>query len=156
MLPLVGLQAFEKIDTITPSSTPKGVKQSGSSSADLKNRTIDTIVVPAKEEGFKEVFIGENRWYAIRISKDVTQHIRFIAAYQSAPVSTITYFAEVKNIEPYGEEGKYLINFKGAAQKIGPIPCRGNGSQVQGPRYTTKEKLFNIKTTADLWGKDSI
>ena len=28
---------------------------------------IDTIVIPARKEGFEEVFIGENRWYKIRI-----------------------------------------------------------------------------------------
>ncbi|HTU46843.1 MAG TPA: hypothetical protein VMF91_17385, partial [Bryobacteraceae bacterium] len=27
----------------------------------------DTIVVPARDEGFKETFLGENSWYAIRI-----------------------------------------------------------------------------------------
>ena len=28
----------------------------------------DTIVVPAREEGFNEVFLGEDCWYEIRIS----------------------------------------------------------------------------------------
>src|SRR5690349_12114957 len=28
---------------------------------------IDTVVVPAREEGFREVFLGENRWHAVRI-----------------------------------------------------------------------------------------
>lgn len=27
----------------------------------------DTIVVPAREDGFNEVFLGENRWHAIRV-----------------------------------------------------------------------------------------
>jgi hypothetical protein len=27
----------------------------------------DTIIVPAREDGFSELFLGENRWYAIRI-----------------------------------------------------------------------------------------
>jgi len=30
--------------------------------------TIDTVVVPAREEGFQDVFLKENRWYAVRIN----------------------------------------------------------------------------------------
>ena len=29
---------------------------------------LDTIIVPAREEGFNRVFLGENAWYAIKIS----------------------------------------------------------------------------------------
>src|SRR5712692_130456 len=47
---------------------------------------IDTIVVPAKEEGFQETFLGEHRWYAVRIHGSVRPQIKYIAAYQIAPV----------------------------------------------------------------------
>ena len=32
---------------------------------------LDTVVIPAQEDGFKEVFLGENRWYKIRISSSM-------------------------------------------------------------------------------------
>lgn len=32
---------------------------------------LDTIVVPALEEGFKRVFLGEHRWWAIRVSESM-------------------------------------------------------------------------------------
>jgi hypothetical protein len=41
---------------------------------------IDTIVVPAREDGFKEVFLGENMWRAIRIHSSMIPKIRYIAA----------------------------------------------------------------------------
>ena len=41
---------------------------------------LDTIVVPAREEGFQETFLGENRWYAIRIHSSMIPQIKHIAA----------------------------------------------------------------------------
>jgi hypothetical protein len=55
---------------------------------------IDTIVVPAREEGFRETFIGENMWRAIRIHQSMIPKIRYIATYQVAPESAITHIAE--------------------------------------------------------------
>ena len=42
---------------------------------------IDTVVVPAREEGFKEIFLGENRWRAVRIHGTMRPQIKYIAAY---------------------------------------------------------------------------
>jgi hypothetical protein len=72
---------------------------------------IDTIVVPAREEGFQEVFLGENRWYAIRIHSSMIPKVRYIAAYQVAPVSAITYVAEVAAVEPWKDTQKILCDF---------------------------------------------
>jgi hypothetical protein len=48
-------------------------------------------VVPAQKEGFVQVFVGENAWYAIRISGGMIQKIKYIAAYQSQPVSAMLF-----------------------------------------------------------------
>lgn len=48
----------------------------------LDIESVDTIVVPAQEEGFIETFIGENRWYSIRINSLMIPKIKYIAAYQ--------------------------------------------------------------------------
>jgi len=66
---------------------------------------IDTIVVPAREDGFKECFLGENAWRAIRIHSSMIPKVRYLAAYQVAPVSAITYVAEVARIEPWKNTG---------------------------------------------------
>lgn len=62
---------------------------------------IDTIVVPARQEGFERVFLGENCWYAIRIHGSMRPQIKYIAGYQVAPISSITHIAPVKSIQPW-------------------------------------------------------
>ena len=72
-----------------------------------------TIVVPARHEGFKKVFLGEQQWYDIRISKDNQGMIKFIAAYETAPVSGIQYIAEIDDIVPSDNYVGYCkIKFK--------------------------------------------
>jgi hypothetical protein len=114
---------------------------------------LDTIVVPAKEDGFKEVFLGEKCWYQIRISVAMLNKIKYIAAYQVAPVSAITHIAEVEKIEKYKDTGKYILYFKGAAKQINKIVLAGNakGKAPQAPRYTSYTKLLEAKTLDDIW-----
>jgi hypothetical protein len=118
----------------------------------LKPEELDTIVVPANEEGFNEVFLGENCWYAIRISSSMLDRIKYIAGYQTAPISAITYHAEVSKIEKYKETGKCILYFKDKAKKIGPIKLGKNKGVVpQSPRYTNSQKLFKAETMDDVF-----
>jgi hypothetical protein len=110
------------------------------------------VVVPAQEEGFKEEFLGKHRWYAIRLAGGKLQQIRYIAAYQTKPISAVTHYAPVAKIEPYGESGKYQLIFSSAPVEITPIPFRSApGGSMQGPRYTTLGKLRSAKTLMDLF-----
>lgn len=104
---------------------------------------IDTIVVPAREEGFKETFIGENCWYSIRIHSSMIPRIEYIAAYQVAPVSAITHFAPVTSIEQWKDTNKYKLNFAKPAKRIGPIRLvpKGRVKAPQAPRYTSLDLL---------------
>ena len=72
---------------------------------------IDTIVVPAQEEGFQSAFIESNAWWQIRISVSMLDKIKYIAAYRTAPVSAITHVAEVDRIERYKDTNKYILYF---------------------------------------------
>jgi len=95
----------------------------------------DTIIVPANPDGFEETFLGENCWYAIRISGGMQKKIKYIAAYRTQPDSKVTHYAPVASIEPYGEEGKYKLIFAEPAKPIGPIPFADAPSgSMQGPR----------------------
>ena len=109
---------------------------------------IDTIVVPARKDGFEEVFIGENSWHAIRIHPSMIPKIKYIAAYQVAPVSAITHIAKVKSIEQWKESNKYILRFTEPAKKIEPIKLVAKGvvKALQNSRYTSIERLNQAKT----------
>ncbi len=114
---------------------------------------VDTIVVPAREDGFQETFLGENRWYEIRIHATMRPQIKYIAVYRTAPISAITHIAPVKSIEPWEESGKYVVNFSEPAKEIPPIKLVPSGVRpLQNIRYTQRERLMNAKTLDDLWG----
>jgi len=116
---------------------------------------MDTIVVPANEEGFNEVFIGENCWYAIRVSSSVIYKIKYIAVYQTAPISAITHYAEVAKIEKHKGTKKYIVYFKDKAKQIGPLKLipkpKGKVKAPQAPRYTTFDKLKNAKSLDEVF-----
>lgn len=140
-LPLVGLRAFE---------IPKAVTGIAIS---MESNNKDTIVVPAQKEGFERVFLGESVWYAVRIAGGMLGNIKYIAAYQTAPVSAVTHYAKVERIEPYGEEGKYKLVFSEPAQLLEkPIPF-GNTKMgsMQASRYTSFDVLNKAKQVSDLF-----
>lgn len=77
--------------------------------------------------------------------------IKYIAAYQTLPVMAVTHVAGVSRIEPYGEGGKYKVIFSEPAREIANIPfADATSGAMQGPRYTTYEKLMSGKTVKDL------
>jgi hypothetical protein len=144
ILPLLGVRVFEKPK---PVATPETIGGEPPSTNDR-----DTIIVPAQSEGFKRVFLGENAWYAIRIGGGMLSRIKYIAAYQSDPVSAITHYAPVKQIEPYGDEGKYRVVFNEPAKPIGPIPFADAPiGSMHAPRYTSYKKLISAKKVSDLF-----
>ena len=141
VLPLIEVKVFEKGEKIR-------VDNGKSKGNDLQN----TIVVPAQEDGFNKVFIHDKCWYAIRISGGKLNSIKYIAAYQTSPISAITHYAEVESIEPYGDGSKYKLNFKSDAMKIGPIVYgKAKKGSMQGPRYTSIDKLLRAKELNDLF-----
>lgn len=152
ILPMIGIRAFTKQKIQHPASE-KILAGIGSESNGISADS-DTLVVPAREDGFIAEFLGKKRWYAIRINSQNIQKLKYIAAYQVAPVSAVTHIAEIAEIVPYQNSGKYLINFKGAAKKIESAVTLHEGkkgSQPQAPRYTSREKLLSSKYVHELW-----
>lgn len=114
----------------------------------------DTIIIPTEEDDFKKIFLEENCWYPIEIDEKRVDKIKYLGAYQTAPVSAITYCAEIKSIEAYNGNGKYKLNFKYRAQRINPIELGdAKASSLQGPGYTDLKTLLNAKTIKDLFWK---
>lgn len=105
---------------------------------------IDTIVVPAREDGFKEVFLDENAWYAIRLNASMIPKIKYVAAYQTAPTSAITHIAEVKSIEQWKDTNKYILKFTETAEKLKKIPLgKLKNKAPQSPRYSSRSRILN-------------
>lgn len=117
----------------------------GSSLPALDPAELDTIVVPAQEEGFLETFLGEDRWHHIRISAAMIPQIKWLATYRVAPISAITHLARVAKIQPYKDTGKYELVFEGPAEELKkPIKLvpKSTVKALQAPRYTSRQRLL--------------
>jgi len=115
---------------------------------------IDTIVVPAREDGFQDTALAENRWYAVRIHGSIVPKIKYIAVYRVAPRSSITHIAPVRSVEPWeASPGKYVLNFAEPLEPIEPIKLVANG-KVRAPqslRYTSHDRLMKAKTLDEVF-----
>lgn len=147
ILPMLGINVFTAPTSAEPAEE---VYQAGADGVEVKD--FDTVVVPAKEEGFLRAFIGENRWYAIRINARHIPKLKYVAAYRVAPIGAITHLAEIEKISPYENTGKYLIKFKESAVTIGPIRrLEDSRVSMQSSRYALREKLLNAKNLDEIW-----
>lgn len=162
------LRAYESVDggriyefdTLYDEYDPEPTKAPTAAPADRSARRArravsDTIIVPAREEGFREVFLGENRWYSIRVGAAMKEKVRYIAGYQVAPISAVTHIAEVQEIRPWKDTGKYVVVFKDAAQEIGPIRVKDPNRAPQGPIYVRREDLLQAKCLEDAMSYDA-
>ena len=115
---------------------------------------IDTIVCPAREDGFKHAFLENDAWWAIRISPTLIPQLKYIAMYETQPISKIRWMAKIKQngIQPYKNTGKYIVNVE-RKKKIGPIHLDKDkkGVAPQSPRYTTYDKIMAAKKVSELW-----
>jgi len=144
ILPMLGINAFtpKKQDDPFDQVQPVGPE----------SEKFDTIVVPAREDGYKQRFLNENCWFAVRINSKHISKLKFIAGYQVSPVAAITHIAEIDVIVPYNDTGKYLIKFKNSATAIPPIPRLENSEvNMQSPRYALREKLMMAKNLDQVW-----
>ncbi len=110
----------------------------------------DTIVCPGHQEGFEKEFLGKNRWYAIRLSKNVIANLKYIAIYVTSPEHRITHYGRIASIKPYQNSGKYMVKLRGRAKSIGPI-VHAPGINMQGSRLVLVEKLKNSRTIAEAF-----
>ena len=112
----------------------------------------DTVVCAAFENGFKHAYIENNAWWAIRLSREARERLKYLAIYEKAPIAHVSHYAEVDRIEPYKDTGKYILYLKNK-KTVKPIKLGTGkrGEAPQAPRYTTLEKLLNVKTISELW-----
>lgn len=115
---------------------------------------VDTVVVPAREEGFQETMLGEDRWYKVRLQTSMIPKIKHLAVYRVAPVSAITHTAPVESIEVWQDTGKYVLNFSEPARELEkPLKLVSGGSvkPLMSLRYTSYERLMNATTMEEAF-----
>jgi len=112
----------------------------------------DTVVCAAFEDGFKHAYMKNNSWWAIRLSQQARENLKYLAIYEKSPIAHISHYAEIEHIEPYKDTGKYKLYLKNK-KTIKPIKLGTGkkGEAPQAPRYTTLNKLLKAKTIGELW-----
>ena len=161
ILPLVDLNVFEeptahvvaKSASVTPASVAAALSPATGAAVTTAPQDDDlVIVVPCREEGFQNVFLGDNCWYYVSIAPGKVEQIKWCASYQVAPVSAVTYVAPVSRIELFGEHGEYKILFASPAVKLHEPIIFGSTKpgSMQRPRYTTLGKLKSAKEVGEL------
>lgn len=123
----------------------------------VKTRTgeaveFDTVVCAAYEDGFKHAYVENSAWWAIRLSQEAREKLKYLAIYEKAPVAHISHYAQIDRIEPYKDTGKYILYLKNK-RTLKPIKLgtAKKGDAPQAPRYTTLKHLLTAKTITDLW-----
>jgi hypothetical protein len=149
ILPVIGITAFEKprrVRTLPVRANPEAIEDDAP--------ITDTLIVPANRDGFERVFLTERQWFAVRIAAGRIPSIRYIAAYQTQPISAVTHWAPVQSVEPYGDTGKYRLYFADAARPLERAIPFGNAPQgtMQGPRYANFEALKRANDLGQLLG----
>ncbi len=112
----------------------------------------DTVIVPAGKDGFENVFLGENCWHALRLSKQSLTKIKYLAVYQTRPISAITHYARIDHFEPYNKGDKYKAVFSERPQPINPPIALDDAPRgaMMTPRFTTFTQLITAKKLTDL------
>lgn len=155
LMPVLGYDVFAK----APAEDAEASASPEIETSLRRGHDFDTIVCPARVEGFERAFLGQRAWWAIRIGEQNKEKIKYIAMYQSAPVSAITHYGDVARIEPYtgddAAEGKYYkLYLKGEPTTLQtPI---GLGKRVhlkpQGPKYARLDDILKAKSLDDVFG----
>lgn len=112
----------------------------------------DTVVCAAFEDGFKHAYLENNAWWAIRLSQEAREKLKYLAIYEKSPVAHISHYSEIERIEPYKDTGKYILYIKNK-KTVKPIKLGGakKGEAPQSPRYTTISRLLSAKSISELW-----
>lgn len=116
---------------------------------------VDTIVCPARQKGFEEVFLGQNRWYAIRMSAAMIPQIKYIAMYEIRPFSGIRWIGYVQDIKPFEDSDKFDVVISKREKLANPIRLtpeeKKRGIAPRSPRYTKMELIKKANKMSDIF-----
>lgn len=116
---------------------------------------VDTIVCPARPKGFKEVFLAQNLWHAVRMSTAMIPQIKYIAIYETRPFSGIRWIGYVQDIKPFRDSDKFEIVLSAREKLKNPLRLmpedKKRGVAPMGPRYTNMELIKKAKKLSDIF-----
>ena len=112
---------------------------------------VDTAVVPARDDAFRTLFLGQRCWGGIHIDQSMLARIKYVAVYRVAPVSAVTHWAPVKSIERRGH--KYFLLLAEGPCEFGPVrrAVHGRVNGLQSLRYANLAQLTQAATLDDIW-----
>lgn len=110
----------------------------------------DTIIVPARPEGFERVFLGEGKWYPIRLSPESRKRLKHLAVYQTAPISAVTHLADVVGFTAL-DDGRWSIELH-RVREVPPVKFISDGmtKTLQTPRLTRLDRLLAVRRAPQL------
>ena len=112
----------------------------------------DTIVVPAHPTGFNKVFLGEKRWPNLKVDRKRLSILKYVAVYQTKPVSAITHYAKIDRLEPLNRAGRFDVYFSDLPVEIDSVRfTSADICAVQGPRYTSLEMILNARNLSNAF-----
>jgi hypothetical protein len=116
---------------------------------------VDTIVCPARPKGFEKVFLGQNRWYAIRMSAAMIPQIKYIAMYETKPFSGIRWIGYVQDIKPFEDSDKFDVLISKKEKLVNPVRLtseeKKRGIAPRAPRYTKMELIRKATKMSDIF-----
>lgn len=111
----------------------------------------DLAILPAINDNFNKIFLGEHKWINIRIAEHRINNIKYIALYRGKPCSAITHYAEVISISSADVNNKRVIELKEPIELRNPIILGDvHVNTVRKLFYTTLEKLLKAKEIKDI------
>jgi hypothetical protein len=115
----------------------------------MKSKEFDTIIVPAKEEGFQAEFLTNRNWFSVRLSKASIEQLKYIAPYRVAPISSITHYAKIGSIKPFKNTDRYIIYLEGEPIEITPVRL-DSPYAPQSVKFSRLAKLLSAKWISQL------
>jgi len=89
------------------------------------------------------------------MSPSIISQIKYIAMYETAPVSAIKWIGFVQDIKPYKDTGKYEVVLSKIEKLDKPLKLSEDegkkGIAPQGPRYTKMEFIQKARKLSDIF-----
>ena len=116
----------------------------------MTDAAFDTLIVPARDEGFQRVFLGEHKWYPIRLSPESRKQVKHLAIYRTAPISAVTHIADVQGFTRL-DDGRWAIELS-APREVAPVKFISDRvtKTLQTPRLAKLEALLSASSLNEI------